>query len=134
MDVRPGAGRLSDLPALDCNGCRKCCLGDLVPIEPGDDPSVRRQVKHGRTYIAHDKVGNCVYLGSRSEGCKIHQTLQPACCRRYDCRDHFLQKALSGPQAVAARLAHPLLGPAFREGMRRVDALQTAALAAAFGG
>lgn len=82
---------MTDLPALNCHGCRKCCLGDTITLRPEEGDDVTRyktRLDGGRRVLAKGKDGNCVYLGKR--GCQIHGR-QPHDCRIFDCRAYFLR-------------------------------------------
>jgi hypothetical protein len=112
------------LPKLQCGGCRKCCLGDTITLDPskGDDPRAYRtkRLEDGRLALRKARDGNCVYLGK--SGCQIYGR-QPYMCRVYDCRTHFLNVERMGPHAVRARLQDPAK-TGFREGQRRVTLLR----------
>lgn len=72
------------LPPLNCAGCRKCCLGDTIKLQPWEDPSqYKTKLVDGRRVLRKGKDGNCIYLGKK--GCRI-QTTKPHSCRWYDCR------------------------------------------------
>lgn len=74
----------SHLPPLNCAGCRKCCLGDTIKLQPWEDPSRwKTKLVDGRRVLRKGKDGNCVYLGK--QGCRI-QGGKPHACRWYDCR------------------------------------------------
>lgn len=74
----------SHLPPLKCAGCRKCCLGDTVKLQPWEDPSRwKTKLVDGRRVLRKGKDGNCVYLGK--QGCRIQQG-KPFACQIYDCR------------------------------------------------
>lgn len=106
------------LPSLDCAGCRKCCLGDTITLLPGDDPAAyKTKLIDGKRQLAKGRDGNCVYLGK--SGCQIHGRA-PYMCRRFDCRQYFLDAERLGEAAVQARLAKPC----FVEGKRRVELLR----------
>lgn len=86
----PLKGNTMQLPKLNCNGCRKCCLGEMIVLMPGDDPTqYKTKMLQGKHILKHGKDGNCVYLGKR--GCQIYNR-QPAMCRMFDCRKYALVK------------------------------------------
>lgn len=82
---------------VPCNGCRACCINDLIMLYPehGDDPSQYETMeivnpltgKKGRA-LTHKPNGECTYLGP--EGCTIHDRA-PVLCKAYDCRRNFLK-------------------------------------------
>jgi len=102
----PAAWDSSHLPRLNCNGCRKCCLGDSIRLGPADDPRRYRTRKvNGRHELAKGKDGNCIYLGER--GCTI-QSRKPLTCQLYDCRIDYEMTMRSPPSpGRSARLAIP---------------------------
>ena len=104
----PEAWDSSHLPKLNCNGCRKCCLGDTVKLSPQDDPRrYRTRLVNGRHELAKGKDGNCIYLGK--QGCTI-QPRKPLPCRVYDCRvDYEMTMRMLPSAARSARLAIPPL-------------------------
>lgn len=115
-NFRPKA--LDGLPRLDCNGCRKCCLGDTITLLPSDNPALykTKRAANGALHIAKGKDGNCVYLGKR--GCQI-QSIKPAMCRSYDCRQH----AYAVSQLPEAAQGNRWDLPAVAEGRDRLKAL-----------
>lgn len=80
---------------VPCNGCRACCLHDLILLHPerGDRPGdyqtfettnpLTGKAAHALKRNAHN---NCIYLGER--GCTIHDRA-PVVCREFDCRAVF---------------------------------------------
>jgi hypothetical protein len=108
MSAMVAAWDSSHLPPLNCAGCRACCIGDTVKLQPGDDPArYKTKLINGRHELRKGKDGNCVYLGQA--GCKIQST-KPLACRLFDCRVAYEQtmRAPDGP-AKSARLATPPL-------------------------
>jgi hypothetical protein len=96
---------VTQLPPLNCAGCRTCCLGDTVLLTPQDDPARYKTKRTDRGLaLAKGKDGNCVYLGKR--GCQIYGR-QPAMCRAMDCRAYALRRpdlaVLSGAALATAR-------------------------------
>lgn len=75
--------------SVPCNGCRLCCINDLVRILPHEDASQWRTVPHatrpGALMLAHKADGTCVYLGDA--GCTIHDRPRPEQCVAMDCRN-----------------------------------------------
>jgi hypothetical protein len=75
--------------SVPCNGCRLCCINDLVRILPHEDASQWRTQPHPlRKYalmLAHKADGTCVYLGE--SGCTIHDQPRPQQCVDMDCRN-----------------------------------------------
>jgi len=79
----------ADVP---CNGCRACCIGDLVPLklDHGDRLSDHVdnvvQFRDG-WYLKHKaESGECVYLAER--GCALFgQPHRPRACLEMDCRE-----------------------------------------------
>lgn len=84
---------------VPCNGCRLCCINDLVRILPHEDASQWRTQPHplrpGARMLAHAPDGSCVYLGDA--GCTIHDQPRPEQCVGMDCRN--IASALSFTQA-----------------------------------
>jgi len=72
---------------VPCNGCRLCCQGDAVRLEPEDMAEGYQTEPHpyipNALMIAHKANGECVYLDER--GCSIHDHA-PSLCRSADCR------------------------------------------------
>lgn len=110
----------SHLPPLNCGSCTRCCQGDTVWIQPGEDPApFKTKEVDGRHQLAKGKDGNCVYLGGR--GCLI-QDSKPLACRLFDCRvalEHTLRhppspardRRLASPPLLRGRELHPGLAP-----------------------
>jgi len=85
---------------VPCNGCRACCLSDLIILheELGDDPETYKchgELVGGRIIFFLDRKfnGECVYLDEH--GCTIHDRA-PAVCKEFDCRLFF--RATSRPE------------------------------------
>ena len=94
----------SDLPPLKCGGCRACCIGDTVKLQPGENPALfKTRLVNGRHELRKGKDGNCVYLGKA--GCKIQRD-KPIACRLYDCRVDFRNDVKRG---MVSRLDLPPL-------------------------
>lgn len=112
-----------DLPPLHCNGCRKCCEGDTITLEPGDDASKYETVLvNGQLQLAKADDGNCVYLGPR--GCKIHRQA-PRVCKALDCRQYaHLFETVFTPDQRRQRIENPLTAKVIREGASRLERLR----------
>jgi len=87
---------MTALGNVPCNGCRACCLHDMIPLmreRGGRIWLYEREViasASGRTAVLQcGKTGECIYLGQ--DGCTIHDRA-PAICRAFDCREMFLRK------------------------------------------
>ncbi len=85
---------MSELPPLNCNGCRACCKNEQIWVLPekGDDPSLYKTVfQGGKILMAPREDGRkeCRYLGHG--GCTIYP-IRPFLCRLYDCRGHMMLK------------------------------------------
>lgn len=103
---------------LDCNGCRKCCMGDTIVLRPehGDDVTrYKTKLAGGRRVLAKKSDGNCVYLGPK--GCRIHGRA-PHQCRIFDCRVYFLQ--FENDHEAFDRRLQGQTREALMEGRRRV--------------
>lgn len=85
--------------SVPCNGCRLCCINDLVRILPHEDASRWQTVPHalrpGARMLAHKPDGSCTYLGE--SGCTIHDQPRPEQCVAMDCRN--LATGMSWTQA-----------------------------------
>jgi len=96
------------LPPLKCGGCRACCIGDTIKLQPGEDPAqYKTRLVNGRHELRKGKDGHCVYAGKA--GCKI-QARKPLSCRLFDCRvayEHALQMP-EGPARDAWMAAPPI--------------------------
>ena len=98
----------SHLPPLSCGGCTRCCHGDTIWIQPGEDPKpFKTRLVKGRRQLRKGDDGNCVYLGEG--GCQI-QDHKPLVCRLFDCRV-ALEHTLRHPPTIerARRLTFPPL-------------------------
>ena len=89
------SGRVAARAVVPCNGCRACCINDMIVLHPecGDDPAAYETVEtinpltgEPALMLAHRPNGECVYLGER--GCTIHERA-PAICKGFDCRKQF---------------------------------------------
>jgi len=73
--------------SVPCNGCRMCCINDLIIIDRtlGDDPDnyITEQTSNNLLRLSHKPNGECVHLGPR--GCMVHDN-PPYKCRTFDCR------------------------------------------------
>lgn len=115
---------MTDLPPLDCAGCRKCCIGDLIPLVPGDHPTqYKTSLVEGVRVLRH-RHGSCVYLGK--SGCKIHGSA-PQMCRAFDCRAYYLRYEHDA-EGLKQRLGEPHLREVILEGRRRVNRLRAGSL------
>lgn len=83
----------SDVP---CNGCRACCIDDLIFLHPeeGDDVSKyeTEEATHPATgqktlVLKHKPNGECIYLGP--SGCLNYEN-RPVICRTFDCRKAYV--------------------------------------------
>ena len=81
--------------SVPCNGCRACCIGWDVKLQPADDWS---QYEHTDGVLNRKPNGHCVYLGD--EGCTIHDKA-PEVCRRFDCRVFYLHSQEASPNTTA---------------------------------
>ena len=87
---------MTALGNVPCNGCRACCLHDMIPLMP-ERGDLIWTYKHeviatgaGPTAVLQcGETGECIYLGR--DGCTIHDRA-PAICRAFDCRDLFHSK------------------------------------------
>ena len=98
--------------SVPCNGCRQCCIGDIIRLLPADDPTQYRTMPHpffsGHLALERDAEGNCVYL--TPTGCGIHGRA-PQMCREMDCRN--LARGMTFTQA---RKYHPAVVLIWRRG------------------
>lgn len=83
-----------ELPPLQCNGCRACCMMEQIELHPehGDDPSLYETVAvNGKIRFKPREDGkkSCRYLGAN--GCTIYEK-RPITCRSFDCRVYMLAK------------------------------------------
>lgn len=107
------------LPKLVCGGCRTCCLGDTITLEPGENFYAYKTISvNGRAQLQKGEDGNCVYLGET--GCTIYDR-QPRMCRALDCRK-YAQLFEAQPERRAERWANPLRRPVIEEGRLRLAA------------
>jgi hypothetical protein len=108
----------SPLPALNCNGCRKCCLGDTIVLGPTDNPALykTRRREDGAYVLRKKKDGNCLYLGP--SGCTI-QTTKPKLCRDFDCRVYAQRIAALPSELQRYRVDRP----SAKEGAKRLAEL-----------
>jgi Putative zinc- or iron-chelating domain len=81
---------------VPCNGCRACCLHDMIPLMPerGDliwtyKHEVVATATGPKAVLQCGETGGCIYLGR--DGCTIHDRA-PAICRAFDCRELFRSK------------------------------------------
>lgn len=79
------------MTSVPCNGCRACCIGWDVNLQPSDD---RDQYDHVDGVLAKKPDGSCVYLGP--QGCTIHERA-PYVCQRFDCRVFYLRSHEAKP-------------------------------------
>ena len=89
-DNMPRNTQRDDVPVVatvPCNGCTRCCRGDVVRLLPGDDPSQCQTTPHprlpGHLALARNANGDCVYL--TDAGCGIRGRA-PRMCQEMDCR------------------------------------------------
>src|SRR5450432_1435754 len=87
---------MTALGNVPCNGCRACCLHDMIPLLPerGDliwtyKHEVVATAAGPKAVLQRGETGECIYLGR--DGCTIHDRA-PAICRAFDCRQLFLSK------------------------------------------
>ena len=114
--------------AVPCNGCRVCCIRDLIVLHPecGDDVRaydtmpVRNPITGLPAHALKWKPnGECIYL--RSSGCSIYER-RPAICRSYDCRRAFL--SMSKEERRAGLRAGLLDRQKLEAGRRRLRSLE----------
>ncbi len=110
---------MPELPPLNCAGCTKCCQGDVIWLEPGDDPA-RYQLRawNGRLALDVKPNGDCVYLGEA--GCTIQQD-KPQVCKRLDCRTLYTSKTKE--QRREHIVKWPAVRAVYAEGRRRMMAV-----------
>jgi hypothetical protein len=94
---------MTALGKVPCNGCRACCLHDMISPMPerGDlnwtyEHEVAATSAGPMAVLQCGESGECIYLGR--DGCTIHDRA-PAICRAFDCRDLFLSKTRAGSLA-----------------------------------
>ena len=99
MEAHP----MTALGNVPCNGCRACCLHDMIPLMPerGDliwtyKHEVIATAAEATAVLQCGQTGGGIYLGQ--DGCTIHDRA-PAICRAFDCREMFLSK--SRPERLA---------------------------------
>jgi Fe-S-cluster containining protein len=87
---------MTALGNIPCNGCRACCLHDMIPLMPERDDLIWTYEHEviataaGPTAVLQcGETGECIYLGR--DGCTIHDRA-PSICRAFDCREMFLSK------------------------------------------
>lgn len=94
------AGRVEKLQmtiraSVPCNGCRACCVRDLIVLHPecGDRiedyecQSIINPLTGQQTYaLKRNERNECIYLGI--DGCSIHERA-PVICKEFDCRRAF---------------------------------------------
>ncbi|SRR5712691_8211900 len=77
---------------VTCNGCRLCCLHDLILLHPecGDRiedydcvPAMNPLTGKQGFALRRNENSECIYLGP--DGCTIHDRA-PVICREFDCR------------------------------------------------
>ena len=90
---------MTALGNVPCNGCRACCLHNMIPLMPerGDliwtyKHDVLATAAGPKAVLKCGETGECIYLGR--DGCTIHDRA-PAICRAFDCRELFLSKTRS---------------------------------------
>ena len=112
--------RMSDVP---CNGCRQCCVNDLIWLHPecGDDPRQFLTVPMvnpltGKPGLALAKKADSrerVYLGAH--GCTIHGRA-PVICQEFDCGQVWTRR---NQEPWKSALANGFVAPeVMREGRR----------------
>jgi Fe-S-cluster containining protein len=87
---------MTALGNVPCNGCRACCLNDMISLMPerGDliwtyEYDVIATAAGPMAVLQCGETGECIYLGR--DGCTIHDRA-PAICRAFDCRDLYLSR------------------------------------------
>lgn len=117
-----------DLPPLACNGCTRCCDGEIELLSdgdsrlngaPGDDLDAYETVRRGDLTFLKRVNGRCVYLGEG--GCTI-QASKPHVCRIYDCRQHAIWISEGPPALQAVRLQMASV----QQGVRKLSELGVA--------
>jgi uncharacterized protein len=79
---------MTALGNVPCNGCRACCLHDVIPLMP-ERGDLIWTFEH--EVIATAAGPTAVLQCGKTDGCTIHDRA-PAICRAFDCRDLFLSK------------------------------------------
>jgi len=110
---------------VPCNGCRACCLHDMIPLMPerGDliwtyEHEVIATATGPAAVLQCGETGECIYLGR--DGCTIHDRA-PAICRAFDCRDLFLNKTRA--ERLAMVKSGPVSNEVFSAGRKRFNTL-----------
>ena len=95
---------MTALGNVPCNGCRACCLHDMIPLMPerGDliwtyEHEVIATLAGPAAVLRCAESGECIYLGR--DGCTIHDRA-PAICKAFDCRAMFLSKTRAERHAM----------------------------------
>jgi len=100
---------------VPCDGCTRCCHGDMLRLLPEDNPELYKTVPHasmkGHLMLDHKPNGDCIYLNK--EGCAIHSK-RPLMCREMDCR--LIAASLTGTQARKLHKSGKLKYPVYRRG------------------
>lgn len=109
---------------VPCNGCTACCKGDVVWMQPGDDPTLYKlRAWNGRLALDVKPNGDCVYLGPK--GCTIQQT-KPLRCKEFDCRVMYASKTKAERREHIVRW--PAVRAAYDAGRSRLKTLDAPAL------
>lgn len=108
---------------VPCGGCRTCCIGEKVELQPDEIDMYHSEVIDGHTVVKQHIDGSCVYLGR--EGCMIHE-LAPKVCRDFDCRQYFLsmtRRERRVIEKVSKQHGYPHKALVLAEGRKRLDTL-----------
>ena len=116
---------MTALGNVPCNGCRACCLHDMIPLMPerGDliwtyKHEVVATATGPKAVLQCGETGGCIYLGR--DGCTIHDRA-PAICRAFDCRELFRSKTRAERLMLAK--SGVVSNEVFSAGRRRIKTL-----------
>ena len=116
---------MTALGNVPCNGCRACCLHNMIPLMPerGDliwtyKHDVVATAAGPKAVLKCGETGECIYLGR--DGCTLHDRA-PAICRAFDCRELFLSKTRSERLMLAK--SGVVSNEVFSAGRRRIKTL-----------
>lgn len=113
----------NDLPPLNCGGCRTCCLGDTIVLQPEDDISKYKTVEvNGEYHLAKGIDGNCIYLSSK--GCTIHD-YSPVMCKAFDCRKYAQMFETWDMNKKLIRAKDPRTSKVLAEGFKRLKVVRS---------
>jgi uncharacterized protein len=116
---------MTALGNVPCNGCRACCLHNIIPLMPerGDliwtyKHEVVATAAGPKAVLQCGETGECIYLGR--DGCTMHDRA-PAICRAFDCRELFLSKTRAERLMLAK--SGVVSNEVFSAGRRRIKTL-----------